>query len=64
MTQEVDLTVSDRLQTLIETYAFANGLTNDEAASELLSQAIAKKFKRTFNCVPATVYQFKPKAKA
>ena len=64
MTQEVQITVENRLHALIELHAQINGMTNDEAASDLVKQAIAAKYKKACNRAPATVYQFKPKGKA
>lgn len=55
MTQQA-VPLSDTEMKIVQAYADERGLTLDEAATELMQQAIARRFKQHLNRRPAQVY--------
>lgn len=60
--KEADTSLSDRESRLVEQVAQARGITLEEAASQLLSEAIAKRFRKKLGKAPANVYQIRRKS--
>lgn len=56
MTKEQELRLSDRELAVIQSYADENGLTIEEAATQLIKNAIAKRFRKSLGRGPAKVY--------
>ncbi len=53
----VELRLSDKEIELVQRYADENGMTLDEAATQLSQDAIAKRFRKNLGRGPAKVYQ-------
>ena len=51
--------LSDRERQLLRTVAEAEGITEEEAAAKLVSQAIARRMKRNTGKIPAKIYPIK-----
>lgn len=51
-----DVSFSDREMELIKRVAFERGITEEEAANELVHEGIAQRFKQRLGRQPATVY--------
>jgi hypothetical protein len=58
MSKEEEVRLSDQEMARVRAYALEQGLTDDEAATQLAKDAIAAKFKRKLNRLPAKVYDF------
>ncbi len=54
-----ELRLSEKELALVKAYAEERGLTLDEAASQLVQDSIAKKFRRNLGRAPAQVYPIK-----
>lgn len=59
--KDAAVSFSDRERALIERIAAERGVSFDEAADQLVHEAIADKFKRKLGRVPAQVYTIKRK---
>lgn len=57
--KDTDVSFSDRELALIQRIAQERGVSVEEAANELIHEAIAQKFKRGLNRQPAQVYTLK-----
>jgi hypothetical protein len=57
--KDTDVSFSDREIELIRRVAEERGVSFEEAANELIHEAIAQKFKRGLNRQPAQVYTLK-----
>lgn len=55
---------SDRELVVIQRVADERGITVDEAASQLMREAIAQRFRQRLGRQPATVYPIKPRSQS
>lgn len=53
--------LTDKERELLRLVAESEGITEDEAASRLVSNALAQRVKRKTGRTPAKVYQIKPR---
>lgn len=56
MSEEQEIKLSEREKALVQAYADEHGISLDEAATRLMHDAIALKFRKNLNRAPAKVY--------
>ena len=57
--EDVPIPLTDRERELVKAYAAMYGLSEDEAASKLTNEAIARRIKRRTGKTPAKTYSIK-----